>query len=243
MRVGVYVDGYNLYYGARRLSSQKTGWKWLDIRGLVDRMVAAQRSWPTAQITHIVYCTARIQGGLNPEGQREQDVYLKALLATRSVDLIEYGKYVTGVRARPLATKKDSNSRPELVRSGWPVMVQSSLGVPQPDALFMVSTLHQEEKGSDVNVASHLLMDVLTGTVDAAVVVSNDSDLRLPVQLARARVPVGLINPGDGHTAGDLRGTPGEGVGCHWWARLSERLVTSHQLPSPAGPYHRPPAW
>jgi hypothetical protein len=29
-----------------------------------------------------------------------------------------------------------------------------------------------------VNLASHLLVDVLTGTVDAAVAISNDSDLR-----------------------------------------------------------------
>jgi hypothetical protein len=31
------------------------------------------------------------------------------------------------------------------------------------DAVFMVSYAHREEKGSDVNVASHLLVDVLSG--------------------------------------------------------------------------------
>lgn len=36
-----------------------------------------------------------------------------------------------------------------------------------------------EEKGSDVNVGSHLLRDVLTDRIDAAIVVSNDSDLAL----------------------------------------------------------------
>jgi hypothetical protein len=44
-------------------------------------------------------------------------------------------------------------------------------------------------------MSSHLLVDVLTGVIDAAVVISNDSDLRFPVQFARTRVPVGLINP------------------------------------------------
>jgi hypothetical protein len=50
----------------------------------------------------------------------------------------------------------------------------------------MVSYANREEKGSDVNVASHLLVDVLTDRIDAAVVISNDSDLRFPVQFARA---------------------------------------------------------
>ncbi|HEY7200404.1 MAG TPA: NYN domain-containing protein, partial [Candidatus Dormibacteraeota bacterium] len=31
MRVGVYVDGFNLYYGARGLCGRGTaGWRWLD---------------------------------------------------------------------------------------------------------------------------------------------------------------------------------------------------------------------
>jgi hypothetical protein len=41
-----------------------------------------------------------------------------------------------------------------------------------------VTAATYEEKGSDVNVAAHLLVDVLAGGFDAAVVISNDSDLR-----------------------------------------------------------------
>lgn len=59
----------------------------------------------------------------------------------------------------------------------------------------MVSVARREEKGSDVNVASHLLIDIFEQRVDAAVVISNDSDLALPVRHARQRVPVGLVNP------------------------------------------------
>ena len=74
----------------------------------------------------------------------------------------------------------------------------------------MVSYLHLEEKGSDVNVASHLLSDVLTNQVNAAVVVSNDSDLAVPLRVARDRVPVGLVHPGAGYRAGALTGKPSE---------------------------------
>lgn len=242
MRVGAYIDGYNLYYGGRHLLGKSAGWRWLDIRSLVQDLVSAQRGWPDAEVTRTIYCTAQIDSGLNPAGHAEQDVYLKALGATQSVDHIEFGKYVTGVRNRPLATK-GPKGRPIIVTSNWPVMIQSKLGSPVPDALFMVSTLHQEEKGSDVNVATHLLLDVLRGAVDAAVVVSNDSDLKLPVQTVRGLVPLGIVNPHGGLIAGDLAGSKSDGVGNHWWRRLGGEDLQSHQLSDPAGGYSKPAGW
>lgn len=106
MRVDIYVDGYNLYYGGRHLAGSGSAHrKWLDVRGLVSDIVGAQRGWPGASIERLVYCTARIDARINPEGHAEQDVYLKALLASASVDHIEYGTYVTGARQRPLAVR------------------------------------------------------------------------------------------------------------------------------------------
>ena len=43
-----------------------------------------------------------------------------------------------------------------------------------------------EEKGSDVNLASHLLNDAWNGLFDAAAVISNDTDLVTPVQIVAA---------------------------------------------------------
>jgi len=244
VRVGVYIDGYNLYYGGRKQLGKTPGWRWLDVRALLADVIGAQRAWQGAFIDRIVYCTARIDAGLNPAGHSEQDVYLKALLATRSVDHIEYGKYVTGVRPRPLATKGPRiGSPPVVVTSNWPVMVQSSLGTPLTNAVFMVSTLHQEEKGSDVNVACHMLVNVLGGAVDAAVVVSNDSDLRFPIHFARTKVPVGHVNPHGGYFAGDLTGSPREGVGNHWWRKLGQNDYLTHQLADPAAGYVKPVGW
>ena len=245
MRIGVYIDGYNLYYGAKKQCSTGVGpWKWIDIRALVTSVISDQRSWSGATVDRIIYCTARIDARLNPDGHAEQDVYLKALLAAGSVDHIEFGKYVVGIRPRPLAVKGPKpTDPPEIVKSQWPVMVQSSLGVPQPDSVFMVSTLHQEEKGTDVNVASHMLVDILSGSVDAVVVVSNDSDLKFPVHFARERVPVGHVNPRGGYFAGDLAGSPGDGAGRHWWRKLHAGDYTGHQLPTTVGGYTRPPKW
>lgn len=82
--------------------------------------------------------------------------------------------------------------------------------------MLFATVRKREEKGSDVNVAAHLLADVLQSKVDAAIVVSNDSDLALPIRIAREHVPVGVLNPGTNPLAGALKGSATDGVGRHW---------------------------
>jgi hypothetical protein len=54
-----------------------------------------------------------------------------------------------------------------------------------------------EEKGSDVNLASHLLVDGFTSDYEMAVVISNDSDLQLPISMVKTTLgkTVGVIDP------------------------------------------------
>ncbi len=101
VRVGGYVDGFNLHYGARGLCGRGApGWHWLDLRSLAADLVARRASWAGAQIDRVVYCTARIDGAENPSGHADQDVYLKALLSSGSADHIEYGTYVSRVKSQ-----------------------------------------------------------------------------------------------------------------------------------------------
>ena len=56
----------------------------------------------------------------------------------------------------------------------------------EPNAHLIVSVARREEKGFDINVAAHLLGDVLRGQpgqqpIQAAVIISNDSDIKLPI--------------------------------------------------------------
>jgi hypothetical protein len=235
MRVGAFVDGFNVYFGARRMCGKGTrGWRWLDLKGLVGDLVAAHSGWAGPFELAVTYCTARVSGAGNPAGQHEQDAYLRALAASGSAARIEYGNYVSRVATSPLALH-GKRGRPEIVRPGWPVMVQDSAGQDVPGGRFMVSVARREEKGTDVNVASHLLIDVLSGAVDAAVVVSNDSDLALPVRFARTRVPVGVVNPTPSYFAGRLEGSPADGAGGHWWCQLTPADFAAHQLPSRVG--------
>ena len=245
MRVGVYIDGYNLYYGARTMCGRGTaGWRWLNLRALAGDLLEKHRDlWPAAEVARVVYCTARISGAENHEGQQEQDVYLRALRVSGSVDELSLGTYVTRTATAPLAVAGKRN-KPILTHPRWPVMIQRNGGVPVPDAVFMVSVARREEKGSDVNVASHLLLDVLTNVVDAVIVVSNDSDLALPVEQARLRVPVGLVNPTPGYPAGRLNASPDVGVGRHWWYQITGDDLRSAQLPPIVGKtIVKPPKW
>jgi hypothetical protein len=53
-----------------------------------------------------------------------------------------------------------------------------------------------EEKGSDVNLATYLLIDGMDGLYDEALVISNDSDLVEPIAIANRRFgPVHVVRP------------------------------------------------
>lgn len=248
MRVGVYIDGFNLYYGGKFLvgGGGLAGWRWLDLRSLASNVIAANSGWAPATSLRVVYCTARIRADANnpgAAGPREQDIYLRALAASGSADEIAYGTYVTRVATAPLATA-NRRGRPVLTRPGWPVMIKdAACSTNIPDATFMASVARREEKGSDVNVAAHLLLDVLQQDVDAAVVISNDSDLEFPIRQARERVPVGTVNPTKGYTAGALNGAPSDGVGGHWWYQLTPADLFGAQLPTTVGNLQKPAPW
>lgn len=242
MRVGVYVDGFNLYYGARALSGAAPGWRWLDPRALAQRLVDGPGAAWTGEVERVVYCTARISGAGNEGDQRDQDTYLRALRLAGALDELTLGQYVTRVATAPLAVA-DRRGRPRLVRADWPLQVRDTSDRDVPSASFMVSVARREEKGSDVNVASHLLIDVLTDRVDAVVVVTNDSDLAFPLAHARTLVPVGTVNPTPGFTAGKLRGEPAEGAGGHWWCRLTAADVGAVALPERIAHLRRPDGW
>jgi len=245
MRIGVYVDGFNLYYGGRGYFGKNVpGWRWLDLRALTTRMLIAHSDWAGATPLRVVYCTARIKADAsNPSaaGPREQEIYLRALRASGAADEITFGRYVNRIAHLPLATANRRN-RPELVRPAWPIMIKEGERNLR-DATFMASVARREEKESDVNVASHLLLDVLQKHVDAAVVISNDSDLAFPVRAARDRVPLGMINPSQGFPAADLSGSPDQGAGRHWWCQLRPQDFLASQLPAEVGGLWKPEPW
>ncbi len=173
----------------------------------------------------------------------EEPVYLRALEQSGSVTGIMFGNYVARVATAPLAVA-GRNGKQVIAHPQWPVMVQDGSEDDVPDARFMASVARREEKGSDVNVASRLLIDALTGTIDAALVISNDSDLAFPINYVRELVPVGLINPTKGYRAGKLAGQPSDGAGNHWWYQMQSEDWYRNQLPHTIGSkITKPPKW
>ena len=216
MRVGAYIDGLNVYYGGRHLCGRdEPGWRWLDIHGLVERLISRNATWTAAgaHAVHIAYCTALVSGQIDPGARLRQRVYVEALRSNSLVH-VELGAFIT----------------------------RMARGVDADDGRLAKVEI-QEEKGSDVNVASHLLIDLHTDRIDAAILITNDSDLRLPATHARSLIPVGTVNPRGTPTAGHLRGDRDEGPGGHWWYRLGADDFRSCQLPETVAGHRRPAAW
>jgi hypothetical protein len=59
------------------------------------------------------------------------------------------------------------------------------LAVPRAGQPRTVEVIKTEEKGTDVNIASYLLLDTFRADSDLAVIVSNDADLAEPMRIVR----------------------------------------------------------
>mgnify|MGYP001571872703 CR=1 FL=1 len=170
MRTIVYIDGFNLYYGA--LKVRWPNLKWLDLRALCVSLLSGR------QIVRIRYFTALVKPPPHdPKTRERQEIYLRALRTIPQIE-IHFGWFVQreGLRYQlPLAYP---NNRP----NGPPQSVRVQL---------------PEEKGSDVNLASYLLLDCFKKACDEAVVISNDADLKTPIEIATREFgnTVGVINP------------------------------------------------
>jgi hypothetical protein len=163
----VYIDGFNLY---RRLLEGYPQHKWLDIEALADRVL------PDCRVTSVSYFTAIIKAlpGKDVRSPQRQQAYLRAL-ATLPRTEIYLGKFRIDPRIMPLhPTVLDVNGEPKRVR-----------------------VKKTEEKGSDVALASRLLIDAMRGVSDIYVVCTNDSDLVMPMRLAKEELgrQVGLLSP------------------------------------------------
>ena len=127
---------------------------------------------PKNTVSEIKYFTARVSARPNdPDQAVRQQLYLRALQTVSGVS-IHYGHFLSHEVTMPLV---------------------AVLGQRQQ----YVRVIKTEEKGSDVNLATHLLHDAHMGRYDVAVVISNDSDLLEPIRIVRGALhkKVGILNP------------------------------------------------
>jgi uncharacterized LabA/DUF88 family protein len=101
--------------------------------------------------------------------------------------------------------------------------------------------IRTEEKGSDVNLAVHLLNDAWLGLYECAVVVSNDSDLAEALRLVKTqhKKRIGVITPHNGKQSRQLI-KYADFVG-----RIREGVLQASQLPNPipGTSFFKPSSW
>jgi uncharacterized LabA/DUF88 family protein len=149
---------------------KNTPYKWLDIKALCSCILK-----PENDIQHIKYFTAHVSPTpTDPNKHLDQQVYLRALKRTTPELEVITGQFTTH-------------------------KVRKRLVNPPPGGSVHAEVFHTTEKGSDVNLAVHLVNDAWMNTFDCAVLISGDSDLAEAINLVRRHHPkkvVGVFSPG-----------------------------------------------
>lgn len=144
-----------------------TPYRWLNLAKLSQMMLT------NVQINQIKLFTGKVKSRPNdPNQPARQQLYFRALRTIPNLTIIP-GSFVTHPKMMPKSQPLSSGK------------------------YEYVEVLYTQEKGSDVNLASHLLYDAFINDYDLAVVISNDSDLAEPIRIAKVKLKkkIGLINP------------------------------------------------
>lgn len=208
MQANVYIDGFNLYYGALK---DRPACKWLDMDAFAKHLLL-----PGQTLHRIRYFIARVGAIHDPRTPQRQQMYLRALDTIPHLTIHE-GTFKTNNVRLPLANPPQGGPR-------------------------TAEVLKTEEKGSDVNLATYLLVDAFKQDAQVAVVVSDDFDLKAPLCIAKQDlgVKIGLVSP-RGNTW--LRSA----VKADFYRRVREQVLLACQFPSELqdanGTVRRPATW
>lgn len=206
LKANIYIDGFNLYHACFDDHAGRGHWRqyrWLDLSALSAKM------FPNYQVNRIRYFTALVDPRPNnPDNRARQLVYIRALETIPHL-AVHRGRFATNAKARPLADPAAATPTPLV-------------------PLQMAYIIEQEEKGSDVNLASYLLLGDFKQEYDVAIVVTNDSDLAEPIRLVKSELgkQVGIVNPRKA-VAFDLKGI------ADFYRRIREGVLHTSQFPRP----------
>jgi len=192
-------------------SLKGTAWKWLDLSALFARVLP-----PPHVVRNVRYFTARVMASPPDESRRvRQETYLLALENHCPEIAVHFGRFSTHKACAPLAQPEGEKRT--------------------------VRVLRTQEKGTDVNLAVHLVNDAWMDDFDCAVLVSNDSDFAEALRLVKERhdKQIGLLTPGNRRPTRDL-------LECADFSRrISPSDLSGSQLPDPipGTDIRRPQGW
>ena len=157
-RTNVYIDGFNFYYAAFRGRRPRAP----RLKWL-DIAEFSRLLLPGHNVRLVRYFTAAVKPvQWDPSQHLRQGAYLRALASFPEVS-VHMGSFARWKVRRPLVDAPPEEPQTSLV---WDT----------------------KEKGSDVNLATYLLLDAFEGSYETAIVISDDSDLLEPVRVVRERL-------------------------------------------------------
>ena len=155
-RTAAYIDGYNLYYGLLK----GTPYKWLDPVRLVSALLRDDH-----ELRAVKYFTSPVKTYPHDTAALDrQKIYFQALSTLQNLEIIQ-GFY-----------RKDAVL--------MPVHESECKSCPTAKDGF-VKVVKLEEKRTDVNIASAMLLDAFYDNADVFVLVSGDTDFIAPVNIIR----------------------------------------------------------
>jgi uncharacterized LabA/DUF88 family protein len=209
MRTSIYVDGFNLYFGALK----GTPYKWLNIKAMCQGLLN-----PDNDIRCIKYFSAHVSGSAtDPDKAIHQQLYIRALRRMNPEVEVILGQFRSHEVRKRLVN-------PPLIGSKYALVHDRT------------------EKGSDVNLAVHLVNDAWLNKYDCAVVVSGDSDLAESIRLVRTqhkKKVVGVISPRKGSMSKELL------YASSFVRAISTTVLAGSQFPThiPGTTIFKPPDW
>lgn len=230
-RTAVYIDGYNLYYGRLRHTTNK----WLDVVALSEALLKVQD--PAADLQMVKFFTAPALARFASHGMDSviaQQSYHRAL-AERHPGRFQLicGTHSIDTNGTLLPTYVEGKPYDKAQRSRvWKL----------------------EEKKTDVNIAMEMYRDASKGRYDQVVIISNDSDAEPVLAALRedfAHLVVGVVTP----VSPSQPGAPAHrGVSAslakyaHWTRKyiLDEELAKAqlpNQVPTKKKPIRKPQHW
>ena len=195
----------------------------------LDIVTLFQKMVPQNTICKIKYFTSLVSSRPNDPGKSmRQQIYLRALRTFPNIEIIQ-GHFLTSKVRMPLVT-------------------------PSPKGSKTAEVWRTEEKGSDVNLAVHLLNDAHNKDYEVAIVVSNDSDLgeALRIVTKDINLKVGVVFPGgaiDTYTGTryKVRNSKTLLKYASFIRQIRPGVLSRSQLPNTltdaSGTFHRPPEW
>ena len=230
-----YIDGFNLYKGALR---SRPHLKWLDLISF------CQALRPDMQLGTVYFFTSPIKERFpNDQAPRRQHAYLR-VLENQGIRVVR-GQFRKDQNwLRMTTTNLTHVIEPRLPKyfglTQHALNVSARLSAPGNP---QVHVYKMGEKGTDVNLASYLVRDACLGRIEAALVVTGDSDFVTPIKFAvEAGADVKVVAPNKFQKTASLK------LAATHLQELHIAMLADHQLPnafitSKGGNIVRPKIW